>query len=90
MTKKEEARERKALLDSMKQYAAAVTMWRNENIEERKFIIPSNWELTSYLLHRMKMAKLALRVAIRAVRRHNADYHEHTPESVIRLWESTL
>ena len=90
MTKKVEDRERRALLDSMKEYAAAITMWRNENIEERQFIIPSNWELTSYLLHRMKMAKLALRVAIRAVRRHNDDYHERTSEDVIKLWEKML
>ena len=87
MTKKQEAQERKAFLDSFKQYNAAVTMWRNEDIEKRKFLIPSNVELTSFLLHRMRLAKLALRIAIRAVRRHNANYNEHTHEDVIRLWE---
>lgn len=90
MTKKQEAQARKALLDSMKSYVAAVTMWRNEAPEERKFIIPSNWELTSYLLHRLKMARIALRCSVRAVRRHNGEYHEHTSEELINLWEKML
>jgi hypothetical protein len=69
------------------EYAAAVNQWRSQEDQERT--IPSEVELVSFLLRKLRRSKLALRAAVTHAKRTNQRWHK-VPEKVIRLWEKEL
>lgn len=70
---------RKEMQETITLSNEAVALWRSED-PTREYLLPSKWELTSFLMRRLRKTVLALRIAIQSL-----ESREVNPAVVRRL-----